>query len=390
MKPIQNNSGVSRRDFLRTSALSAGAMGLTLNELAQAESFRNRKNVNCILLFLTGGPSHLDTWDMKPAAPSNVRGPFKPMATSVPGIEICEHFPEMAKRAQQYAIVRSVHHTSSPIHETGQQLMQTGRLSHDDLEHPHIGSVLSAVRGPKRMSVPPFVMLPKPIGNTGVNVGHGQTAGYLGEQYEPVLPEGERLSSAMKLTSESGQLRDQYGRNTFGRSCLRARRLVESGVQFVTVNMFETVFNEITWDCHADGGSLASNLDDYSDRLCPMFDHAYASLLKDLNERGMLDSTLVVAMGEFGRTPHMNSRGGRDHWPDCWSILMAGGGIQGGQVIGSSDKLGGEPRDRPVTPQEVAATIYSSLGIDSRLSMNYPDGQTQPLVDAAPIRELFA
>jgi len=160
-------------------------------------------------------------------------------------------------------------------------------------------------------------------------------------------------------------------------------------VRFVTVNMFDTVFNKTTWDCHADGGSLATTLSDYRDTLCPMFDVAYSALLEDLEQRGMLDTTLVLAMGEFGRTPVLNPRGGRDHWPGCWSVLFAGAGIRGGQVIGASDAWGGEPKDRPVTPAEIAATVYAALGLDPRQRIPGPDGQLVRLADAEPIRELF-
>src|SRR5262249_13753622 len=149
------------------------------------------------------------------------------------------------------------------------------------------------------------------------------------------------------------------------------------------------VFNTITWDCHADGGSLPATLDDYRTTLCPMFDRAYSSLLEDLSNRGMLDDTLVLAMGEFGRTPQINARGGRDHWPGCWTILFAGGGVRGGQIIGSSDSTGGAPADRPVTPMEIAATVYHSLGVDLETKLPGPDGRLIPLVEAAPIEELF-
>src|SRR5207244_2434904 len=169
---------------------------------------------------------------------------------------------------------------------------------------------------------------------------------------------------AFDLAAEQDAMRDRYGRNTFGQSCLLARRLVEHGVRLVTVNMFDTVFNAITWDCHADGGSLAVTLDDYKETLCPMFDVAYTALLDDLRQRGLLENTLVVAMGEFGRTPELNARGGRDHWPGVWSVLFAGGGVRGGQVVGASDRTGSEPRDRPVTPAEIAATVYKGMGID--------------------------
>jgi len=193
---------------------------------------------------------------------------------------------------------------------------------------------------------------------------------------------------AVDLTRENDDLRRQYGMNTFGQSCLLARRLIEQGVRLVTVNMFDTVFNQITWDCHADGASLPTTLEDYRATLCPMFDQAYTSLLEDLSQRGLLKQTLVVAMGEFGRTPQLNPRGGRDHWPGVWSILFAGAGVRGGQVIGSSDALGGEPKDRPISPQEVAASIYHGLGIDPKIRMQ-AENQSFPLADAEPIAELF-
>jgi uncharacterized protein (DUF1501 family) len=376
-KGVELHDHLTRRDFLRAGALSAGAVGLSLADLGQLQAAPNsRKDVNCILLFLVGGPSHLDTWDLKPNAPSEVRGPFRPIQTNVPGVHIGEHFPLMAKMADRYAIVRSVHHREAPIHETGQQLMQTGRLSRGGVEYPHYGAVLSRLRG-----ATPLVM-PSPIGNTGVSISHGQGAGYLGEEHEPAIIAGDP-------TDEPDLLRERYGRNTFGRSCLRARRLAELGVRLVTVNMFDTVFDTLSWDCHADGGSLATTLDDYRDTLCPMFDQAYTALLDDLAQRGMLDTTLVLAMGEFGRTPHLNPRGGRDHWPGCWSVLFAGGGIRGGQVVGSSDATGAEPKDRPVTPAEVAATVYHALGLDPAACLPGPDGRPLPLADARPVAELF-
>jgi uncharacterized protein (DUF1501 family) len=427
-KGVTSCDGLTRRDFLRVGALGAGAIGLSLADLARLEAGQ-RGDVNCILLFLVGGPSQLDTWDLKPAAPDNVRGPFRPTHTNVPGVDICEHFPLMAQRADRYAIVRSVHHEEAPIHETGQQMMQTGRLFRHDQEAPHYGSVMSYLRGPRTEGLPPFVVLPAPIGHTGVSVSHGQGAGHLGTAYEPVvirhdparLAYGEALvdavddrqrafeasgpspgveeahaslfspqaKKAFNVAREKEAVRARYGMNTFGQSCLLARRLVEHGVRLATVNMFDTVFNTITWDCHADGGALATTLDDYRDILCPMFDRAYTALLDDLEQRGLLGNTLVVAMGEFGRTPHLNVRGGRDHWPGVWSILFAGAGVRGGQVVGSSDPLGAEPRDRPVTPAEVAATVYRGLGIDGGTLLSGPDNQFIPVATADPIEELF-
>jgi hypothetical protein len=446
---VQFCDGLTRRDFLRVGAASAGAVGLTLADLNRLGA-AGKKDINCILLFLIGAPSHLDTWDLKPNAPDTVRGPFKPIKTNVSGVEICEHFPLMARVADRYAILRSVHHKAAPIHETGHQMMQTGHLFRGGQEYPHYGSVVSHLKGRGPSNLPPFVVLPAPIGNTGVSVSHGQSAGYLGAKHEPFFLRGdpaaknfqvgdltatgvdpsrmqsrrelldaidgaqrafdatedsksrdnayeqafgllfaEKAKRAFDIRAERDEVSGRYGRNTFGQSCLLARRLVEHGVRLVTVNMFDTVFNEITWDCHADGGSLAVNLNDYKETLCPMFDLAYTALLEDLKQRGMLDNTLVVAMGEFGRTPQLNPRGGRDHWPGVWSVLFAGAGVRGGQVIGASDRTGAEPRDRPITPAEIAATVYKGLGIDLNTRLPGPDSRPLPLVEAEPVDELF-
>lgn len=423
VKGAKTCDGLTRRDFLRVGAVSAGAMSLSLADLHATTPV---KDVNCILLFLVGGPSQLDTWDLKPEAPDTIRGPFRPIATNVPGIRISEHFPRMAPRAHRYAIVRSVHHEEAPVHETGHQLMQTGHLFRAGYEYPHYGAVLSQQRGSRIEGVPPFVVLPSPLGNTGVSVSHGQGAGSLDARHEPFVLHAnpDRLlhcrnlldavdivqracdadaghpgafqqlftaqaKKAFDLSAEKDELRSRYGCNTFGQSCLLARRLIEHGVRLATINMFDTVFNTITWDCHADAGALPTTLDDYRDILCPMFDQAYSALLDDLAERGLLETTLVVAMGEFGRTPLLNPRGGRDHWPGVWSILFAGAGVPGGQIVGSSDSIGSEPRDRPVTPAEVAATIYHILGIDNRTLIPGLEGQSTPLVTASPIAEFL-
>ncbi len=425
---VRSCDGLSRRDFLRIGALSAGGVGLSLTQLASGAEARPT-DMSCILLFLVGGPSQLDTWDLKPNAPASVRGPFRPIRTNVPGIEVCEHFPRMAQIADRYTLVRSVYHSEAPVHETGQQLLQTGHVFRGGEEHPHYGAVLSRLFGPREPGVPPSVVVPGPIGNTGVNVSHGQTAGYLGKAHLPVFADlqgnpstliaavddaqacldasfqhatpssarmvayaqvfSPRAKQAFALASETSGLRARYGNNTFGQSCLLARRLVESGVRLVTVNMFETVFNQITWDCHADGGSLASSLADYAETLCPMFDLGYTALLDDLHQRGMLEKTLVVALGEFGRTPQLNPRGGRDHWPGVWTVLFAGGGVSGGQVIGSSDAHGAEPHDRPVPAASIAATVYQGLGVNPRLTWDGPEGRLVALVEAEPVDELF-
>ncbi len=381
--------GLSRRDFLRVGGL---AVGLGLTGLARPEQLAAAPASTeqaCIQLFLVGGPSHLDTWDLKPDAPAEVRGPFRPIRTNVPGLDLCEHFPQMARRADRFAVLRSLYHKESPIHETGHQLMQTGTLFRGDVEWPHFGAVLGKLRPAPASGLPPWVVLPGPIGNTGVGIGHGQTAGFLGPEYGPHFVSDGAAGRAFDLDAEREAVRDRYGRNTFGQNCLRARRLVQHGVRFVTVNMFDTVFHRITWDCHATGGDLCATLDDYRTTLCPMLDQAYTALLDDLEVLGLLGSTLVLAVGEFGRTPKVNNRNGRDHWPGVWSGLVAGGGVRGGQVVGASDRRGEEPRDRPVHPSEIAATVYHALGIDLGTRLPGPDGRPMPLVEARPVMELF-
>jgi len=369
----------TRRDFLRVGTLATSAAGLSLTDVRAARPAQER---SCILLFLVGGPSQLDTWDPKPDAPAEVRGPFRPIQTAVPGMRITELFPLMAGMANRYAIIRSVHHDASPIHETGQQLMQTGHLSRADLDYPHYGAVVSHLRGPGKGGAAPWVILPSPIGNTGININHGQGPGYLGTRHQPLI-------LGRTLSAKRDGICERYGKNSFGQACLTARCLVERGVRLVTVNMFDTVFGRLTWDCHADGGALGTTLNDYRDTVCPMFDRAYATLLDDLHQRGMLESTLVAAMGEFGRTPRLNAQGGRDHWPSAWSVLFAGAGVRGGQVLGASDRLGAEPRERPVTPAEVAATVFKALELDLQTRLPGPAGQMLPLTTSQPLHELF-
>jgi uncharacterized protein (DUF1501 family) len=384
-----------------------------------------------ILLLLVGGPSQLETWDPKPDAPAEVRGPFGTIATRCPGVRISEHLPRLATRMNRLAIVRSLHHDAAPIHETGHQLLQTGRLCRSGAEYPHFGSMAAALAG-ARGALPPFVVVPGPITSTGIDIPHGQSAAWLGSAYEPFLlaadpaspnydPRSalnrgrhfydqaiEQLSAAgpppaaqsqplenrsarnpFDLTSEARQVRDAYGRTTLGQSCLLARRLVEAGVRVVVVNMFETVFNQVTWDCH--GSSPFSTLSDYASVLLPVLDRAFSALVDDLEQRGRLETTLVVAAGEFGRTPRLNAVGGRDHWPGVWSIALAGGGVQGGRVVGASNAQAAFPDDRPVKPPDLLATIYRSLGLNGTQTLIRPSGEPFALVEAGtPIAELFA
>ena len=451
-KAVSFCDGLRRRDFLHAG--SAGMLGLGLTDFlslkAQGAVHKDKSDINVIMLFLVGGPSQLDTWDMKPNAPSEIRGPYKPIKTNVPGIEISEIFPRMARNADKWSLVRTLYHTAAAVHDTGHQMMQTGRLFQGGLNHPHMGSVLGKLRGPKG-DVPPHVLLPRPIGNTGGNMPHGQDAGYLGKAHDPfvlnadpsepnfevpdmlppdyisavritrrrkwrdmiddavkhfeevpdaklldttfhqayTLMSSKKARAAFDLTQESDDTRKRYGWNRFGQSCLMAKRLIEAGVRFVTVNMFETVFDEITWDIH--GSSPFSPIECYSNLVGPMFDNGFTSLVEDLSRTGMLDNTMIVATGEFGRTPKINPAGGRDHWPACWPVVMAGGGIQGGRVVGESDGIGGAPKSRPTTPAEVAATVYHGLGIDLETELPGPQSRPIRVVDhgVEPIMELF-
>jgi hypothetical protein len=447
-KPAHFCDGLRRRDFLYVGSL--GLLGFSLRDLVRLQAAESRRPRNCIFLFLVGAPSQLDTWDPKPEAPSEIRGPYAAIPTNVDGIRISEIFPRMARHADKFALLRSVYYEGVAVHDAGHQVMQTGRLFQPGIDSPHLGSVVGFLQG-ANADVPASVMLPRPIGNTGGNMPHGQDAGFLGKTHDPfilnadpsapdftvqdLLPpdyltairadgrrrlrdlvddsvrafeaspaahvmdaafaqaytliSSSRARAAFDLASEPDAVKDRYGRNRFGMSCLLARRLVEAGVRFVTVNMFETVFNEITWDIH--GSAPFSPIEAYRDLLGPMFDQAYATLLEDLHDRGLLDETMVVATGEFGRTPKINPAGGRDHWPQCWSLALAGGGIQGGQVVGASDDIGAYPHDRPIPAAAVTATILHGLGID--LDTDLPGPQRRPIrvVDhgVEPVMELF-
>ena len=339
---------MQRRDFLRTGAAATGAATITATAAAATPETKRAKR--CIMLMLVGGPSQLETFDPKPNAPADIRGPFRAISTSVPGIQLGEHLPLLASMAHRFALIRTVHHDASAVHEAGLQLLQTGRIAGPDAEPPHIGSVLA------QQGKGTFVMLPNRIGSLGLNVSRRQSAGSLGTAFEP------SVESAFTQHLSSGQ-RDRYGKSMFGDACARAVQRAEAGAGCVVVNMFDSVYDRVTWDCHAERRAFPSTLDDYRRTLCPMFDRALATMLDDLRERGMLDETLVVAMGEMGRTPRLNANGGRDHWTRCWSILLAGGGIRGGAVIGASDALAAETAQRPVACAEVAATIRAALGL---------------------------
>jgi hypothetical protein len=445
-------SHLKRREFLQVGALSA--LGLSLPQYLSAKERGAVKAGHderaCILLFNLGGPSQLDLWDMKPDAPSEVRGPFRPISTKSPEIQVSEVLPLHAKIADQFSLVRSCHHDGAAVHDAGWQIMQTGRRFTGGVQTPHMGAVASHLLG-RKGDLPPFVVLPELMGRGGGNLPNGQAGGFLGKAHDPfalmadpsmpnfkvpdLLPPdlmgavrlerrqrmrevvesavaqfeasedarlmdenfhaafqlmtSEQARSAFDLSKETDAVRDRYGRNRFGQCCLLARRLVESGVRFITINTFLTVFGETTWDIH--GSKPFTSIDGMKNVVCPMYDQAYTALIEDLQQRGLLQNTMVAALSEFGRTPKVNPAGGRDHWPQCFTVSFAGGGVKGGRVIGKSDPVGGFPAERPVLPGDLVATVFHSLGLDHESFLPGPAGRPFPLVDLgrAPIRELF-
>jgi len=448
----QTCNGVTRRDFLQAGAL--GAIGLSLPQYLAAKERgaidKKHDDRACIMIFNLGAPSHLDTFDMKPEAPSEIRGPFKPIKTASGEFELSEILPRHAKVADKFSLVRSCYHTGAAVHDAGWQMMQTGRLFTGGVNTPHAGSVVSYLRG-RKTDLPPFVVLPETMGRGGGNLPNGQAGGFLGKAHDPfalmadpskpnfkvpdMLPPdsigkvrldrrrrmreivdqtvshfeatenaklldgnfesafrmmtSKQAREAFDLSKEPKKVRDRYGMNRFGQCCLLARRIIESGVRFVTINTFLTVFNEVTWDIH--GSAPFTSIEGMKNIVAPMYDQAYSALIEDLDQRGMLDSTLVCNLAEFGRTPRVNPAGGRDHWPQCFTTYFAGGGVKGGRAVGRSDPIGGVPAERPADPGDVVATIFHSLGFKLEDHLPGPAGRPFPLVDfgKTEIKELF-
>jgi len=437
--------GWNRREVLRVGGLSALGLGLTnffQLQRAQAESIVGNpvggKAKACILIWLDGGPSHLETFDPKPDAPAEIRGPLQTTRTSIPGIELSECLTETATRMQDIAIIRSM---TSPLgeHNFGTHYLQTGFRPSPALEYPSFHSVAASVFQsasdlPSNIAIPnsrmgggkfsgngflnaafgPFSVGSDPAKRDfrvqDLDLYRGLTLQRLADRHRFVKqldrfsgindgPSDSIFEQAFRvvtskdaresfdLSQEAEKLRQRYGRRTLGQSCLLARRLVERGVPFVTVNCKG-------WDTHAD---LYTRLKEgfagaeTPVGLIPSFDLAFTALIDDLKQRGLFESTLVVVMGEFGRTPKLNAAGGRDHWPRVFSVVMAGGGIQGGQVIGASDSSGESPKDRPVTPGDLVATIYQSLGIDPAMELKTTDGRPVRITpaDSSAVHELL-
>jgi hypothetical protein len=452
---------MGRREILRAGSLALFGVGLP--QLLHANRTRARRPAKaCILLFMWGGPAHQDTWDLKPQAPVEYRGEFKPIATNVPGIQICEHLPRLAQMADRLAILRSMTHgdvdhtTATHPLLTGHDLVRRGATRAEDW--PGYGAVLASL-GRGRGPLPPFVsMMPKvPDGAPRfVEESHGQGAGWLGPLYEPMRIDAdaskpdyhvgeltrheevtlerteqrhrllqnlenqlgglsqsgdflavkahyERAFSllasrgaveAFDLSKEPCRIRERYGMNIHGQSVLQARRLVEAGVPMVTVFWPNDGITNVSvyWDTHN------RNFIDLKTRLCPVTDQAFSALLEDLQQRGMLDETLVVWTGEMGRTPRVGQsvpggagagRDGRDHWPHVFTSVLAGGGIRGGVVHGASDRYAAYPATNPTSPADLAATIYHCLGVDPRLPLRDKLGRPLTLCDGSPIRAIL-
>jgi hypothetical protein len=438
---------IHRRQLLKFGGLAS--LGLGLPRLLQAQTAakpRADRLQSCILLYYYGGPSQLDTWDLKPNAPAEVRGEFRPIATSVPGLHIGEHLPRTARIMHKLAVIRSMHH---PMRNHNSAAVESlcGRtplrgdlelLANDPNSFPCYGSALSFLT-PGSPEMPTHVALPHVMHN--VVVLPGQNAGFLGAAYDPFqitrdpnqpdfrvgeleltedlsrarlesresllarldtrarhaerepmrqfqqrafdLLRSERVRRAFDVGHEAPSVRERYGRNTLGQSLLLARRLVEAGVHFINVNDKISNGQTANWDSHENNFGRLKN------DLLPPADQAFTALIDDLDDRGLLDTTLVVAIAEFGRTPRINGNAGRDHWPDCFSVVLAGGGVRGGAVHGSSDRFAAYPATDPVTPGDLAATVFERFGLDPSTEIRDITGRPYRLADGEPLRRLF-
>lgn len=455
----------SRRGVLKASL--AGLAGLSLPGLLQqraeaAAAGTPRRNKSVILLWMAGGPSHIDTWDMKPSRPYENRGPFSPIATRLPGVQICEHLPKQAAMLDRFTIIRSVdarfsNHEPNTVFQTA-NLAAEARTNPEAPYYPAIASHIAKLRGPNHPAMPPYVAFMK-------SRSHLAFGGYLGKEFDPFIADqaarlpiytdvgadtgrmtdarlfqfsaglnhdrlgtrqdllqqfdrlrsdldragsmtaldryrqqavemviGRRAQEAFDLELEPVETRERYGKHLWCQQALLARRLVEAGVNFVTLDLsYHTASG--TWDTHGDNIPPYGGITRGLGPLLPLFDHLITSLVGDLEERGLLDDVLVLAMGEFGRTPNMGTQGstdGRDHWPVVMSMCLAGGGLRHGQVIGASERDGGDIKERPVTPGDIAATIYRHMEVP--WDGTYLDHRGRPrliIEQGAPIAELF-
>lgn len=460
----------SRRRLLQAGGLGALSLGIpgavTAGVSADQPLGKGAAEKSVIFILMCGGPSHIDTWDLKPEAPAEIRGPYKPIATSVPGMNISELQPRLATMTRSFSLIRSMTHVGNISNHFDAMHHCLSGQADAPLDSPYIGCILSRVR-PSQRTVAPYVWLIKCVGDPVFCAPNIGTGGHLGMTHSPLfvgsasnhpalpgfqtpdellpavatprmyernrlleglspsdrsetgirafkdwqdlhgrafeLATGSEGRQAFELDREPVKTRDRYGMHPLGQNLLLARRLVESGVGFVTVNGWTGPAPGVvgggppssSWDMHGGEMGMGSAFGNgsYGMGWClPCFDEAYSALLSDLEERGLLESTLVIVAGEFGRTPHINAPGlnpGRQHWPACYTALIAGGGIRGGMVYGESDKMGAYVKDKPVRPQDLGATIYHSLGVplETRLGK---DGFTRPISSGTPLFDLFA
>lgn len=458
---------ISRRRLLQAGgigALSLGIPGMVAASVNGNQGLRGgAAEKSCIFLLMCGGPSHLDTWDLKPAAPEGIRGPYQPIATSVPGMRLSELHPRLATLAQDFSLIRSMSHVGNiSNHFDAMHHCLSGQAG-APADSPYIGSILARVR-PSQRAMASYVWLIKCVGDPvfcAPNIGSG---GHLGPVHAPLfvgsasnhpampnfrgpeelvaaidsermlgrrrlldgLVSAESASDANRVTAEWRQIhqrafelttgpegrqafdltreptnvRDRYGRHPLGQNLLLARRLVEAGVGFVTVNGWTGAAPgagggppSSSWDMHGGHMGMGNAFGDgsYGMGWClPRLDEALSALLGDLKDRGLLERTLVVVVGEFGRSPRINTQGapGRLHWPDCYSALIAGAGVRGGAVYGESDRIGAYVKEKPVRPQDLGATIYHALGVPLDLRLGR-DGVSRPITTGQPILDLF-
>ncbi len=437
---------MNRREFFKVGGLAVGAispLGISLADVLASEAAGGgKKQINVIFMFLQGGASHIDMFDMKPDMPPEIRGKYDPARTNIPGLHLCEKLPKLRGCADKFSLIRSMQAYTS-MHGQGDVDIMCGSPLDKNLQAPGIGAVLS-LQQKQQAAIPPFVHIGNMKHPAYSAPGHG---GYLGRAHDPFLLDQDpnsagfsvrafdtaddvdlgrmsdratllraidrhqasqekrlefapghdafvekaltlstsrKAKQAFDLSKEPDKLRDAYGRNRVGQGMLLARRLVEAGVRFVTVQGYVDT-GIYAWDHHW-------GIFPHLDTQLPIYDNSYAALLNDLDERGMLDTTLVITAGEFGRTPKLNQdkRGpGRDHWSECFSITMGGGGVKTGRLIGASDKYGAVPTERPVSVADFAATVYYALGLDPKAVVMAQGRPMTLLPEGSVVRELF-
>jgi uncharacterized protein (DUF1501 family) len=441
---------VNRREFLRAGMLALGGMSLADVLAARAAAGTSAKDTSVILLYLHGGPSHLETYDLKPGAPAEYRSIFRPIPTNIPGMDICEHFPLQARIADRFALVRSLHHDVN-IHSDGGIVVLTGKRppvldpsSQSKSEHPDFGSVASKMRGFGPGGMPPYVAIPRrtymtrpaylglhhdavavadpsgsgPLpfrlsaGTDGARLrdrrrllgeldalrrqGDAREAG--SDRFQELAFEmltSRRVAEAFDLNREGDKLRERYGDHLWGQGCLLARRLADAGTAVVSlfINTPKSGKEFTNWDDHIQNAGRPGHFGKYMKVRLPYLDQALSALIEDIYVRGLDRRILVVVMGEFGRTPQLstNANGtGRDHWPQAYTALLSGGGLRTGQVVGATNSRGEHPAQRPLTPQDLLATVYRHLGIDPRHTLHDLSGRPIPILwEGKPIAELI-